>query len=246
MNTPTWTHLLDALRPLTARRGLDLVQPLTAGAYNAAVPERFAVPELGRAETLVLLVGNSRALWEPLLDALARDPALRRDPNPVDRYVREALLEALGELEGLPRWEVRWAHGATIFAAQRMAEISGLAARSASFLSVHPEFGPWIGLRAAISVDLPGPERLPEASPCQHCAERCGPLFEQVMDRSRRVDFAAVREGWRAWLAVRDACPIGREHRYSARQLRYHYTHDREVLEEALRKRGSAQSGQGT
>jgi len=33
-------------------------------------------------------------------------------------------------------------------------------------------------------------------------------------------------EEWRAWLAVRDACPLGRAHRYTEPQVLYHYTHE--------------------
>jgi methylmalonic aciduria homocystinuria type C protein len=32
-----------------------------------------------------------------------------------------------------------------------------------------------------------------------------------------------LRDRWRLWLAVRDACPVGREHRYSDEQIRFHY-----------------------
>jgi methylmalonic aciduria homocystinuria type C protein len=39
-----------------------------------------------------------------------------------------------------------------------------------------------------------------------------------------------VREQWRLWLAVRDACPVGREYRYSENQIRWHYAHDRSAL----------------
>ena len=35
---------------------------------------------------------------------------------------------------------------------------------------------------------------------------------------------------WRLWLAVRDACPVGREHRYGDDQIGYHYRHDRTLL----------------
>jgi hypothetical protein len=40
----------------------------------------------------------------------------------------------------------------------------------------------------------------------------------------------ATPNDWRAWLAVRDACPIGRDYRYDDDQLRYHYTKDRAAL----------------
>jgi cyanocobalamin reductase (cyanide-eliminating) / alkylcobalamin dealkylase len=35
---------------------------------------------------------------------------------------------------------------------------------------------------------------------------------------------------WRAWLAVRDACPVGREHRYGDDQIAYHYAKRRDAL----------------
>jgi hypothetical protein len=44
-------------------------------------------------------------------------------------------------------------------------------------------------------------------------------------------DAAAVERGWRAWVAVRDACPVGRASRYGDEQIRYHYAKDRGVLE---------------
>jgi hypothetical protein len=34
-------------------------------------------------------------------------------------------------------------------------------------------------------------------------------------------------------LAVRDACPIGSEHRFDEDQTRYHYTKDRQILRRA-------------
>ena len=44
----------------------------------------------------------------------------------------------------------------------------------------------------------------------------------------------SVTRDWRLWLAVRDACPLGREHRYDDDQLRYHYTKDVAALRSAI------------
>jgi methylmalonic aciduria homocystinuria type C protein len=33
-------------------------------------------------------------------------------------------------------------------------------------------------------------------------------------------------DDWRSWLAVRDACPVGRSARYAEEQIAYHYTKD--------------------
>jgi hypothetical protein len=42
---------------------------------------------------------------------------------------------------------------------------------------------------------------------------------------------AELRPRWHAWLAVRDACPVGRAHRYDDDQLRYHYAGERDALD---------------
>jgi hypothetical protein len=41
---------------------------------------------------------------------------------------------------------------------------------------------------------------------------------------------ASISEHAAAWIAVRDACPVGREGRYSDAQLEYHYTKARGLL----------------
>ena len=35
---------------------------------------------------------------------------------------------------------------------------------------------------------------------------------------------------WREWLAIRDACPVGRGARYGEQQIEYHYLKDRKTL----------------
>ena len=45
-------------------------------------------------------------------------------------------------------------------------------------------------------------------------------------------DRATFLANWRTWLAMRDACPIGKGVRYGEQQIRYHYLKDRSILEE--------------
>jgi len=51
----------------------------------------------------------------------------------------------------------------------------------------------------------------------------CRPLFKAAWEGTTDVPRG---EEWRAWLAVRDACPLGRAHRYTEPQVLYHYTHE--------------------
>ncbi|MGC4063984.1 MAG: hypothetical protein QM784_04975 [Polyangiaceae bacterium] len=67
--------------------------------------------------------------------------------------------------------------------------------------------------------------------PCANCAAPCLLSF----DAARRISAAAptdkrVTDHWTHWLDVRDACPVGREYRYTDAQIRYHYARDRSVL----------------
>lgn len=106
-----------------------------------------------------------------------------------------------------------------------MAEAIGFAALSPSHLSLHPEHGPWIGLRAIVIAERPyeGPARPPLPRPCDGCERPCMGALDEALARG---DAAS----WRDWLAVRDACPVGRGSRYGAAQIRYHYTKDQDWL----------------
>ncbi|MCX5745384.1 MAG: hypothetical protein NT062_23140 [Proteobacteria bacterium] len=143
-----------------------------------------------------LLIGNTRALWPRFL-------AARRDePDPLDRHVERAL-EAFGAI-----YAHRTYAGAYV-PVQRIAIATGLAAPSPSGLLVHPIYGQWFGLRAIVAIDGDPPHREPLARACT-CTSACDPPRDPL--------------AWRAWVAVRDACAIGRTHRYSDAQIAYHST----------------------
>jgi hypothetical protein len=86
----------------------------------------------------------------------------------------------------------------------KLAELAGIGRPSELGILISPTVGLWFGLRAAVLT----PEVLPEsglaARPCDTCAEKPCKVPSQALDR-------------------RKACPIGREHQYSAEQALYHY-----------------------
>ena len=126
--------------------------------------------------------------------------------------------------EAYPRGEIRFAHHvpATV-AIQRAAVVAGLAWLAPSHLCVHPAYGPWIALRALVILDEPAPPSPPRVpAPCD-CAVGCGPALERALAAGEPRSTQELRERWRLWLAVRDACPVGREHRYSQEQIEFHY-----------------------
>jgi methylmalonic aciduria homocystinuria type C protein len=232
MSGVDWRTATETVAARLRAAGLDLCAAIAARWYDEAVEPEL---QLGapRPDALVVVVGNTRALWPAFSSALRTEPALADERSPLDTYVAREL-RAAASLLPLPSI-VRLSHEPPPrrIAMQRMAEIAGLAPRGPGYLSIHPTFGPWIGLRGAIVLDLPGPdgEARPAVRPTGPWEAACEQAVLDALALSGAVlGHEAIRDSWRAWVAVRDACPIGREHRYCDEQLRYHYTHDRAIL----------------
>ena len=230
-----YTDICQALARACADAGFDLVQPLCVGWYNRAVEPAYRVPDFGDPGSLAVVMGNTARLWSPFARAVADDPALRATAHPLQRYTARVIGAAVATLE--PASEVRFDFEPPPrrVAMQDLAHIAGLAYKAPSFLSVHPTYGPWIGLRALIVVNVPGPSgEAPTLTPPCDCERGCLPALARAQATTAAsrdaIDARAVETRWQAWLAVRDACPVGRAHRYSDRQIGYHYTKERHWL----------------
>ncbi|MGM0577418.1 MAG: hypothetical protein ACQEXJ_16965 [Myxococcota bacterium] len=230
-----WEAIVEELEQRLAPYGIDLVHPFRIDWYNPHVPVDYRLPEREGGRGLGLLIGNSRAMWRPLLEALRARPTLADTEHPLDLYVSDAIedtLEQTQALRGLRRCVV-WAHEPRV-ALQRLADLSGLAPLGPPHLNVHPRLGPWFGMHAVVTVDAEGPDGAPPTPRdcCDGCPRPCMEAFEEA----RRLTGPGVptrgtlRRQWEAWAAVRQACPVGSEHAYGDHQLRYHYTADPEAL----------------
>lgn len=241
---PDVDALREELADVVGELGFDLVAGTTVAAYQAALGnhEAFGLPDFPawRAEPgksrAVFLIGSSRAVWPHFKAALAADPSRRGDPHPFDRWTSEVISRAVVMVVG-PHYafDVRFAFegGVRAFSALHLAEATGLAYRGPAGLAVTPLFGPWLALRAAVVVDVPGHAAAAPDPVCERCVDKpCTVALAAAMGDRDRAEIAhvAVRERWRDWLAVRDACPVGRELRYGDEQIRWHYAHDRDVL----------------
>lgn len=217
-----------------AAAGFDLCAAASCADVNARVAPALRLDDLGRPRALVLVIGNSRALWPRFAEALRADPALAAAADPLDTYAAATIgAVAAGALAGV-RHAIYYApdRPPRRVALQQLADAAGLAALMPSHLCVHPVYGPWIGLRAVIVADLDGPDSTPRpVRPCDCAApDGCGAAFADAMAAGTPSGAVELRARWQRWLAVRDACPVGRDHRYGDDQLRYHYTGDRRAL----------------
>ncbi|MBC7173289.1 MAG: hypothetical protein H5U40_12700 [Polyangiaceae bacterium] len=240
--TAPWQAIVEDLHGALAPAGLDLVGATTCGAYDASLSDaeraRFALP-CEAADRLVVCVGNTKALWPALVSAASRDAELARTEHPVDDYARavveraaEAVARAHGvELRVIAAPEI----GPPAIALARLGVASGLGHVAPCHLLVHPVHGPWVGLRAAVVVDIAGPAvAAADPSPCESCATKpCLDAYETAVSASGG-DGAVTRESlareYPLWLRIRLVCPVGQASRYPDDQAEYHYTKRRAAL----------------
>lgn len=236
MTIPSLGLCLSQFGTAIAEHGFDIAQPLSVQAYNASVPPGYAAPDMGRASTLALLIGNTRALWPIFTAAYRAAPALQQSANPLDDYcasiIGDALHEAMATHLPNTRSDVFWAPDPPPrrILLQRAAVAAGLGYLAPSQLCIHPTFGPWFSLRAfiVINADAPGLDDFSPIAPTCDCTNTCQPIINRLAQMTHTQ--AHVRATWRDYLALRDACPVGRSFRFSDAQLRYHYAHDVSAL----------------
>jgi methylmalonic aciduria homocystinuria type C protein len=253
----TFQEAASVCAQLLLQAGYDLVQPFSlpplATERAALWREPWAeasLPHWAQNEAVQgLLIGNTRHLWAPFLDAVQRDPALADQAHPLDLYTARRVQESIEPLQsqtpGNAQVWLGYAH--TLHPCPlpmtRLADACGLGRLGPAGLVVHPRYGPWIALRAVVLVRT-GQELLLSAGephPCTGCSAPCAiqarrarggaatrphrdldlPLGPVLPELSRRA---------RLWLAVRDVCPLGVAHRYSPAQISYHYDKDRRQL----------------
>lgn len=214
------TSFLASIADELRANGLDLTATTTVQQYNPLVDIPFRLPDFDRSSTLVLVIGNTKALW-PHITNIWNDPIYAADP--VDTYCDRAITRAVEPVD--VAYDIRFYHEPPPrrIALQRLAQVAGMAGLSESHLCVHPEFGPWIALRAAVVFDTDGELSTPTSAPCD-CAAGCRPALEAALDAGEPQRRSDLNDRWKLWLAVRDACPVGQAHRYSEQQIRYHYT----------------------
>lgn len=212
--------------------GLDLVRAFDAASYNqlAAEARLSSLPLFGRPGALGLIIGNTRALWPRFLEAYRQSEVLQASPHPLDAYVQEAVTACAGVIPCDTHLGFAHDRGERLVCMLRLAEASGLARVGPAHLAVHPHHGLWFGLRAVIVANMDPPAaRAPERHPCPGCEAPCVRALEAALAQAT-AETPDVEANRSRWVAVRDACPVGRPSRYGDDQIRYHYTKDVTVL----------------
>lgn len=234
---------VDSIAAAVAPFGLNLIGVASVASYDAGVaPQGGLARRLPGAETVVVVGSGGGAFWDAYRRFCAMHPEHERRPDPLDDFTREVVDAACAPLTRHELVRILYPFG---FAADgvsftRLARLAGLGRESLVGVLVHPVYGPWIALRAALLVAqrLEAPRPADGFDPCPTCAER--PCIAAcpgdavaaggwsvprcATHRARPDDPCAVR------CHARAACVLGPEHRYPDDALAYHQRCAREPL----------------
>lgn len=230
----TTAELLARLELRLAQAGLDLIQAFSVRTLNEglATQERegqgssFRLPlPTEEEDALGVVIGNTRALWEPFQRARRYE-----EQHPLDRYIERSIEAVLDEVAPGLVHSVLFAHRGTPAPVplQRIAHLAGLAPLGPAGLNVHPHYGPWFALRgvlvfhrAPISTPLSAPP------PCASCNAPCRAALTRALTSAPPREWSLPTPGLtpeqQLFLEVRGVCPIGVEQRYSVEQIQFHY-----------------------
>jgi len=223
---------VSRVRSALAAGGLNVVGTADAAAWDAAMPEARRTAALSPGARSILVVGNGgSALWETFVADLRRDPrGLTEEPHPLDAYVRRVVTAADPLLGDLPRrWFWATAEAELHIDFRMLAALGGMGVQSKLGLLLHPEWGTWLGLRAAcfLAADLPVSPPVTH-NPCDGCPAPCintcigGAFAEGRWDVDTCARFHRESDGCERTCASRLACPVGADRRYAPAHYAYH------------------------
>jgi len=231
--------MTDIVAELSARLGhvgINLVGATHVAAYDSrVVPARRVAPRAPGARSAIVLGNGGGALWEAARAHLAG----AWTDDPLDRFTRDVVTAAVEDIAGASVI-FPFVASPTGLDFQVLAELAGLGRPSLVGVLVHPEYGPWIALRAAVLVprDVTAPRPADGFDPCPSCVERpcivacpvgaVGPEGWNVRGcmTHRLADDAHCATGCGARLE----CVYGRPQRYPAEALAYHQAAARRTM----------------
>jgi len=242
MTDASGAAFLAALREALVPGGLNLIGATPVAAYDETVPRPYALGILAPGAVSAVVIGNGGgAFWAAFRAFCLRHPGYEATPHPLDAFTLhmvDTTTRPLVSDTARVLYPFRFPDQPVSF--MHLAACAGLGRRSLTGVLIHPVYGPWIALRAAIlvpfAVHAPRPAAL--FDPCPSCTERAcvaacpaGAVTPAGWDvprcaahRLRDDDPCAAR------CQARFDCVIGREHRYPPDALTYHQARARPAL----------------
>ena len=238
------SDLVSALAAALAPAGLDLIGATGVASYDAAVPPRWRLGPRSPETSGLVVIGNGGAtFWSCFARARRVDPRLAAAPEPLDTFTRAVVAEAVAPVlarHDLPcRVVYPFDVGPLLLSFTHAAEAAGLGRPGLLGVLLHPVYGPWMALRAALLLPV-----VPEAprpadgfDPCSTCAARpciaaCpnGAVDARGWDVDGCMATRGPDDACAAACHARLACVVGPEHRYPPDALAHHQGAARRVV----------------
>ncbi|HXJ32490.1 MAG TPA: hypothetical protein VMS22_00500 [Candidatus Eisenbacteria bacterium] len=232
-------EVVSTLAERLARSGLNLVGATSVAAYDERVPARHRIaPHLPAARGLIVVGNGGGAFWGAFRDACRARPERAEPPDPLDRFTREVVTAAVNEPDARCLFPFDTAPVPVAF--QTLAEVAGLGRPGLVGVLIHPVYGPWIALRAAVAL----PDVLTAArpadgfDPCPTCTLRpCIAACPAAAVGPRGWDVPrcaahrlAPADTCAGGCHARMECVYGQAHRYPSAALAFHQASARSAM----------------
>ena len=228
--------LLDAIRAVTAKSGLNLVAATSSDRYDAAVSPAYRVQAIAPGARSIVVIGNGGgAFWRSFQQHANENPGWMLRDNPLDDFTRIVIERDLRPVLSNLAHSIIYpfmSNGPTLNFMEA-GKAAGLSGPSIIGVVVHPIYGPWIAFRAAIllseSIDAPGEAY--RFDPCPSCTAR-------TCISACPAEAVSLASGWDIPKCLthrveveadcaprchaRSGCVLGPEHRYPDEELAYH------------------------
>ncbi|KNB45874.1 hypothetical protein JH06_0485 [Blastocystis sp. subtype 4] len=218
--------------------GFDLCQPFESTLiedYNENVSGIYKIPSMGRENTLAVLVGNSRNIWEHFIERLAEDESLYKEDNPLDAYTKMAIQSVVAKLHVRTCVYYTCDSRTVPFLDYQL-----IAESYYSKMCYHHKYGHWIGLRAVIVLDHTyiynlSSKHMVDFEICKKCDLKYGEMLDELCKDKEMMNRYRDPATWRSWLALRTICTHN-QYNYTYEEACYHYSKNRRVLESEVQR----------
>jgi epoxyqueuosine reductase QueG len=231
--------LLQDISAALAPHGLNLIGTASLAAYEILVPRQYHVAALlPQAKTLIVIGNGGGEFWTVFRSYYeARPGYLYEREHPLDDYTMEIIEQTLTPILERSGVDYRYLYPFRFWrepvSFMHLARAAGLAGPSILGVVIHPEYGPWLALRAAILID----QEL-SAAPVAAGFDPCPACVERACVSACPAQAVSPEKGWDIPACVlhrlrnsndctnrchaRYDCVYGRAHRYPPDELHYH------------------------
>jgi len=230
--------LVTEIRDICSAKGFDIVDPFPVGEYNK-LATRHQVTTFGRSNNLGILIGSSKRFWDGFVSFVKSKTEGKDFVDDYAKLIVRSVMDSIQLKYDPLTFEVRMSSDLPITGRyihiQTASHVSGATFYDQeTFWSIHPVYGTWFVLRAAIIFDL-------DFSGIQCTPISDSPLQQKEKEKMIQLTKIAMDQSWSdisTLLEIRSVCSIGQDWKYSGLLLDYFYPigKTREGILDELRK----------